>query len=86
MVHLAQLYAPRPCCPPPVRFEDVESAGAVLAEGRQLRAAYLDSFARFQRSVEEACLREQVDYVLACADERPAAVLSRFLSSRSGGY
>jgi uncharacterized protein (DUF58 family) len=70
----------------PVRFEDVEGPGAVLVEGRQLRAAYLDSFARFQRSVEEACLREGVDYLLACTDERPAAVLSRFLSSRAGGY
>jgi uncharacterized protein (DUF58 family) len=70
----------------PVRFEDVEGTGNVLAEGRQLRAAYLESFGRFQRSLEEACLREGVDYVLACADEPPAVVLARFLSSRSGGY
>jgi len=69
-----------------VLFEDLEGAGSVPAEGRQLRAAYLDSFDRFRRAVQAACLREQVDYLMACADEPPAVVLSRFLSSRSGGY
>jgi len=70
----------------PVRFEDVEGAGFVHAEGRQLRGAYLDSFERFRQAVKDACLREQVDYAMACTDEPPAVVLARFLSSRSGGY
>ena len=69
-----------------VRFEDMEGGPQVLAEGRRLRAAYLESFRRFERGVESACAQEQADYVPACSDEAPPVVLSRFLAARSGGY
>jgi uncharacterized protein (DUF58 family) len=69
-----------------VRFEGLEGEGRLLTDARRVRRSYLEASERFRRSVREACLARECDYLLARTDEPLDVALARFLSSRAQGY
>jgi uncharacterized protein (DUF58 family) len=69
-----------------VQFEGLESGELLRTDARQLRAAYLASFRRFQRAVEDSCLEQQIDYMTASTDQPLDKALGSFLASHAGGY
>lgn len=69
-----------------VRFTGLESGGELLTDVRQVRRAYLESFGRFERALQTACLQEQMDYLKARTSDRLDTTLARFLASRARGY
>lgn len=69
-----------------VRFTGLESGGELLTDVRQVRRAYLESFGRFERALQSACLQEQMDYLKARTSDRLDTTLARFLASRARGY
>ena len=69
-----------------VRFEGLESGNELLADTRQVRGAYLESFGRFQRAVEKACAQHQIDCLKVRTSDRLDTALARFLTSGARGY
>ncbi|MHC4593129.1 MAG: DUF58 domain-containing protein, partial [Planctomycetota bacterium] len=69
-----------------VQFEGLESGEFLRTDGRQLRAAYLESFRQFQQAVADSCLEQQIDYMMASTDEPLDRALGRFLASHARGY
>jgi uncharacterized protein (DUF58 family) len=63
-----------------VRFEGLETGGKLLTDCRQVRAAYVDCFARFRHAVRSACLQQRADYVLASSGQPPLSCLLQLLS------
>ncbi len=62
-----------------LRFEDMESPRRVAADAEEIRAAYLESYRRFRRQVEQECLQQEADYLEVRTDQRLDLTLARFL-------
>jgi uncharacterized protein (DUF58 family) len=68
------------------RFESLETAGAHhLLDAAQIRAAYLDNLARFERDLSNACTRHRIDLVRVTTDRPYSEVLAQYLSRRLHG-
>jgi uncharacterized protein (DUF58 family) len=65
------------------RFRDMEGEGRLVVNPRQVRATYLERFARFQESVRSACLERSIGYELVSTGTPYAEMLSRYLGRRS---
>jgi uncharacterized protein (DUF58 family) len=65
------------------RFRDIEGEGRLVANPRQIRAAYLERFGAFLDAVRAACLERSVAYELTSTDQPHAEMLSRYLGRRS---
>lgn len=64
------------------RIEDVETNRAVVGSPELFRAAYLDAFAEFVRTLREGCLSAQIDYVQADTRYDFARFLGNYLIRR----
>ena len=69
-----------------VRFESLESDDQLLADARQVRRSYVESFRRFRHRLEDACLTQQIDYLAVRTSDRPDVALIRLLASGARGH
>lgn len=65
------------------RFKDMEGEGRLVVNPRQVRATYLERFARFQDALRAACLERSIGYELTVTDVPYAEMLSTYLGRRS---
>jgi uncharacterized protein (DUF58 family) len=65
------------------RFRDMEGEGRLVVNPRQVRATYLERFARFQDSIRSACLERSIGYELTSTGTPYADMLSTYLGRRS---
>lgn len=63
-------------------FEDMETGGAIYADARSIRSAYLDSLARFKRELGLALGAYGVSYVPVVTSAAPSEVLVSYLGKR----
>jgi len=68
-----------------MRFEGLEDGGAIEAEPRALRSAYLTEFQNYLHHLRSGCRAEGIDYALLPTDQPLEVGLSTYLASRASG-
>jgi uncharacterized protein (DUF58 family) len=69
----------------PTQFKGLENYPEVSADPSVIRRAYLKEFIAFQRSLQQACRTQQIDYVLMRTDQPLDVALTHFLATRRRG-
>ena len=64
------------------RFEGLEGQPELTADPRSLRAAYLDLFGNYLKTLEMGCQNSRVDYIRVETQFEPGALLARYLNQR----
>jgi uncharacterized protein (DUF58 family) len=65
-----------------VKFVGLETADALVADGHELRRAYLDALARYNARLDELCGRRRVERVLVDTSRNLGEVLVDYLNQR----
>lgn len=65
------------------RFTDPESQASLIADGKAVRAGYLNRLAAFLEQTKRICHDRSIGYVQAATDQPLAAMLSTYLERRS---
>lgn len=65
------------------RFRDMEGEGRLVANPRQVRAAYQERFEAFLTAIRAACLERSIGYELVVTDQPYEDVLAAYLARRA---